>query len=307
MLRWRGLDGVPFGWGRCVVTIGVFDGVHRGHQKIIGRAVERARDMSLPSVVLTFDPHPSEVVRPGSHPLVLTQPRRKAEVLEVLGVDALCVLPFTLEFSRLPPADFVHLVLVERLHAAAVVVGQNFRFGHRAAGDVSTLRRLGEKFGFATEGVPLLPDGGVTISSTYVRSCIDAGEVAAAAGALGRPHRVDGLVVRGDMRGRALGYPTANLRTGAHVAVPADGVYAGYVAYGPDRLPAAVSVGTNPTFEGRERRIEAYILDFDKDIYGESIGVEFVRRLRPMARFDSVEELVAAIDADVAQVRDLLA
>jgi len=204
--RWRGLDSTPFGWGRCVVTIGVFDGVHRGHQQIIGRAVARAREASLPAVVLTFDPHPSEVVRPGSHPSILTPPRRKAEVIEELGVDVLCVLPFTLEFSRLPPAEFVHLALVERLHAAAVVVGENFRFGHKAAGNVDTLRRLGEMFGFATEGVPLLPDGAVTISSTYVRSCIDAGEVAAAAEALGRPHRVDGLVVRGDMRGRPLGY-----------------------------------------------------------------------------------------------------
>ena len=307
MQRWRGLDSTPSGWGRCVVTIGVFDGVHRGHQQMIGQAVRRARDTVLPCVVLTFDPHPSEVVRPGSHPLVLTPPRRKAELLEVMGVDVLCVLPFTLEFSRLSPAEFVHVVLVEHLHAAAVVVGENFRFGHKAAGDLDTLRRLGNTFGFVTEEVRLLHDADVTISSTYVRSCIDAGDVAAAAEALGRPHRVDGVVVRGDMRGRPLGYPTANLRTGRHVAVPADGVYAGHVIREDTRLPAAVSVGTNPTFEGKERRIEAYILDFDKDIYGESIGVEFVWRLRPMTRFDSVQELVAAIDGDVRQVRRLMA
>ncbi|HYT09522.1 MAG TPA: bifunctional riboflavin kinase/FAD synthetase, partial [Mycobacteriales bacterium] len=132
MQRWRGLDSTPSGWGRCVVTIGVFDGVHRGHQQILGRAVERAHDTGLPSVVLTFDPHPSEVVRPGSHPPVLTPIRRRAEILEQLGVDVLCVLPFTIEFSRLDPAEFVHLVLVEKLHAAAVVVGENFRFGHKA-------------------------------------------------------------------------------------------------------------------------------------------------------------------------------
>ncbi|MEP6853571.1 MAG: bifunctional riboflavin kinase/FAD synthetase, partial [bacterium] len=136
MQRWRGVQEAPGGWGRCVVTIGVFDGVHRGHQAIIGRTVERARDTGLPAVVLTFDPHPAEVVRPGSHPAVLTGPRRKAELIESLGVDVLCVLPFTLEFSRLGAAEFVHQVLVEHLHTAAVVVGENFRFGHKAAGDV---------------------------------------------------------------------------------------------------------------------------------------------------------------------------
>lgn len=306
MQRWRGLDSAPPGWGRCVVTIGVFDGVHLGHQQIVGRAVLRADEASLPSVVLTFDPHPSEVVRPGSQPPVLTSAEYKAELLEALGVDVLCVLPFTPEFSRLEPADFVRTVLVDYLHAAAVVVGQNFRFGHRAAGDVETLRRLGEGFGFSTEGVPLLRDGEVRISSTYIRSCVEAGDVVAAAAALGRPHRVDGEVVRGDMRGRLLGYPTANLRTEARVAVPADGVYAGYVDRGAERLPAAISVGTNPTFHGTQRRIEAYVLDFDKDIYGETIGVEFVRRLRAMARFDSVENLLAAMRRDVEQTRDLL-
>ncbi|HEY9390230.1 MAG TPA: bifunctional riboflavin kinase/FAD synthetase [Mycobacteriales bacterium] len=306
MQRWRGLNSTPSGWGRCVVTIGVFDGVHRGHQQMIGQAVRRARQDDVPCVVLTFDPHPSEVVRPGSHPAVLTPLARKAELLEAMGVDVLCVLPFTREFSRLSPEEFVHRVLVEHLHAAAVVVGANFRFGHRAAGDLDTLRRLGATFGFVTEEVRLLHDADVTISSTHVRSRIGAGDVVAAAEALGRPHRVDGVVVRGDMRGRTLGYPTANLRTDPHVAVPADGVYAGHVIRRGARLPAAISVGTNPTFDGRDRRVEAYILDFDTDIYGESIGVEFVRRLRPMTRFDSVEELVTAMDNDVRQVRDLL-
>ena len=229
MLRWRGLDSTPSGWGRCVVTIGVFDGVHRGHQQIIGRAVERARDTALPSVVLTFDPHPSEVVRPGTHPAVLTPLPRKAEILEQLGVDVVDVLPFTTGFSRLDAAEFVHLVLVEKLHAGAVVVGENFRFGHKAAGDLAALRTLGRTFGFATEGVPLLRDDDVTLSSTFVRSSIDAGDVAEAAQVLGRPHRIDGIVVRGEGRGRQLGYPTANVRSERHVAVPADGIYAGWV------------------------------------------------------------------------------
>jgi riboflavin kinase/FMN adenylyltransferase len=306
VLRWRGLDSTPSGWGRCVVTIGVFDGVHRGHQSIVGRAVERARDTGQPAVVLTFDPHPSEVVRPGSHPPVLTPLRRRADILEQLGVDVLCVQPFTPEVSRQQPDEWVHEVLLERLHAAAVVVGENFRFGHKAVGDLGTLRTLGRTFGFATEGVPLLRDDDVTLSSTFVRSSIDAGDVAQAARALGRPHRVDGIVVRGEGRGRQLGYPTANVRSERHVAVPADGIYAGWAVLRGLRLPAAISVGTNPTFEGKERTVEAYILDFDSDIYGVELGVEFVERLRGMERFDRVEDLVAQMGRDVERTREVL-
>jgi riboflavin kinase/FMN adenylyltransferase len=309
MQRWRGLDAAPAGWGHSVVTIGVFDGVHRGHQAIIGEAVSRARATGVPSVVLTFDPHPSEVVRPGSHPSVLTSPRYKAALVEALGADVLCVLPFTMEFSRMTPAEFAHAVLVEHLHATAVVVGENFRFGHKAAGDVAELARVGERFGFAASGVPLVRDGDTTISSTYVRACVDAGDVAAAARALGREHRVEGVVVRGDARGRTLGYPTANLRTPPHTAVPADGVYAAWLVRGEERLPAAVSVGTNPTFEGRERRVEAYVLDFDGDLYGADVALDFVASLRSAdtMRFDSVEALVAQIGRDVANVRETLA
>lgn len=309
MRRWRGVDAAPPGWGRCVVTIGVFDGVHRGHQAIIGEAVRRAREGGVPSVVLTFDPHPAEVVRPGSHPGVLTSARHKAALVEDLGVDVLCVLEFTPEFSRLTPAEFAHTVLVEHLHAAAVVVGENFRFGHKAAGDVGELARIGERFGFAATGVPLVRDGDVTISSTYVRACVDAGDVVAAARALGREHRVEGVVVRGDARGRTLGYPTANLRTPKYTAVPADGVYAAWLVRGGARLPAAVSIGTNPTFEGRERRVEAFVLDFDDDLYGESLALDFVALLRAAdtMRFDSAEALVAQIGRDVANARELLA
>ena len=306
LLRWRGLDSTPSGWGRCVVTIGVFDGVHRGHQQIIGRAVQRARDTDQPAVVLTFDPHPSEVVRPGSHPAVLTPLRRKAELLERIGVDVLCLLPFTAEFSRLDPGEFVHLVLVEHLHAAAVVVGENFRFGHKAAGDLGTLRTLGRTFGFSTEEVPLLRDDDVTLSSTFVRSSIDAGEVDRAAQALGRPHRIDGIVVRGAGRGKQLGYPTANVRSDRHVAVPADGIYAGWAVLRGERLPAAISVGTNPTFEGKERTVEAFILDFDEDIYGVELGVEFVERIRGMERFEQVQDLIDQMGRDVEKARRIL-
>jgi riboflavin kinase / FMN adenylyltransferase len=309
MLRWRGYEAVPGGWGRSVVTIGVFDGVHRGHQAIIGHAVKRAHDSGLQSVVMTFDPHPSEVVRPGSHPAVLTEPVRKAELIEQLGVDALCVVPFTPAFSQLTPDAFVHDVLVEALHAAVVVVGDNFRFGHRAAGDVALLESLGRSFGFTVEESPLVSADGVVFSSTYIRSCVDAGDVRAAAAALGRPHRLAGVVVRGDGRGREIGFPTANLMVHRYAAVPADGIYAARLIRGgahAAELPAAVSIGTNPTFSGRERRVEAYVLDFDADLYGERVGLDFIAHLREQRVYETVEPLVAQIAEDVEQTRAML-
>jgi riboflavin kinase / FMN adenylyltransferase len=178
--RWYGMDDVPADWAGCVATIGVFDGVHLGHQRVVARARQVARERNLPLVVITFDPHPDEVIRPGSHPPFLTTPRRQAELLTGLGADAVFVLPFNLEFSRLSPDEFVRIVLAERLHAAVVVVGDDFRFGHKAAGDVPLLAQLGEKYDFTAEGVPLLVADGVTISSTYIRERLAAGDVAAA-------------------------------------------------------------------------------------------------------------------------------
>jgi riboflavin kinase/FMN adenylyltransferase len=316
VLRWRGLEATPGDLGRTVVTIGMYDGVHRGHQKLIGAAVARARAMRRPSLLLTFDPHPAEVIRPGSHPAILTSLDRKAEIVAGLGVDAMCVLPFTPDFMRLPPETFTHTVLVEHLHAAQVVVGQNFTYGFKAAGTVDTLVAEGRRFGFAVEGVPLANvdrddgDDAVTISSTYIRACVAAGDMVSAARALGRPHRVDGVVVRGDRRGRALGYPTANVETPPFTAIPADGVYAGHlVTRDPrtgasrERFPAAISVGTNPTFQGSRRTVEGFVLDWDGDLYGEHVGVEFVERLRAMARFPDVDALRAAMAEDVERTR----
>jgi riboflavin kinase / FMN adenylyltransferase len=314
--RWHGLDAVPTGWGRCVVTIGVFDGVHRGHAEIIGQAVEQARERGVPSVLITFVPHPSEVVRPGSHPPVLTTIMRRAELVGQLGVDVFCALPFTLELSQMPPDEFAHRALVESLHAVGVIVGENFHFGHKAAGDVAMLERLGQTFGFTAHGTPLLRDGGTPLSATYVRTCVQAGDVAGAALALGRPHRIDGVVERGDQRGRQLGFPTANMRSDEWTAIPSDGVYAGRVVrldeFG-HTVPggtlglSAISVGTNPTFDVRQRRVEAFILDFDGDLYGDALGVEFVEHLRGMVKFDSVEALIAQMHLDVARVRELMA
>ncbi|HZE40698.1 MAG TPA: bifunctional riboflavin kinase/FAD synthetase [Stackebrandtia sp.] len=309
MKRWRGIESTPAGWGRSVVTIGVFDGVHRGHQQIIGRAVAAAREADLPSVVVSFDPHPSEVVRPGSHPAILTDLDRRGDLVAELGVDGFCVLPFTREFSQLPPETFVHDLLVERLHAARVVVGENFRFGHRAAGDTALLSELGTRFGFTTDAVSLAGAGSTVYSSTYVRSCVDAGDVESAAEALGRPHRVSGLVVRGANRGGTqLGFPTANLHHDPHAAVPADAIYAGWLWRPMDqvRLPAAISVGTNPTFSGSGRTVEAHVLDFDGDLYGEPISLDFVTRLREQRAYDALPPLIAQIEADVADTRKAL-
>jgi riboflavin kinase/FMN adenylyltransferase len=311
MHRWEGLDEVPDGWGPSVVTIGVFDGVHRGHQRVVGRAAEIAAELGRPVVVVTFDPHPDEVVRPGSHPPFLSSARRRAELLAGLGVDAVCVLPFTREFSQLGPDEFVRAVLVDQLHAARVVVGEDFRFGYRATGDVALLAELGEKYDFTAEGVPLLADDGVRISSSGIRAQLAAGDVVGAERDLGRPHRVEGVVVRGHQRGRALGFPTANLETIPHTAIPADGVYAGFLTSVDssgqeiERWPAAISVGTNPTFDGQERSVEAYALDRDDlDLYGVHVAVDFIARLRGMERFDSVDDLVAQmhLDADAARL-----
>ncbi|MGH3156948.1 MAG: bifunctional riboflavin kinase/FAD synthetase [Streptosporangiaceae bacterium] len=314
MRLWRGLSDVPVDWGACIATAGVFDGVHCGHQLIVRTALEAARDLRLPLVVITFDPHPDEVVRPGTHPPLLCTIRRRAELLGGLGVDAVCVLPFSYEFSQLGPDEFVRQVVAEGLHATRVVVGDNFRFGHRAKGDVALLGQLGEKYDFTALGVPLLVAGGNTISSSYIRERLAEGDMAAAASALGRPHRVEGVVVRGHQRGRALGFPTANLETPPHTAIPADGVYAGWLSSlaldgsQTDRWPAAISIGTNPTFEAGERTVEAYALDRDDlDLYGAHVAVDFSVLLRPTLKFASVDELITQMHLDVGEARQITA
>jgi len=306
---WHGLDEVERQGGVAsppgpVVTIGNFDGVHRGHQQVVAGVVARAAEIAAVPVVTTFDPHPMSVIHPDSAPLRLTDLDRRLDLLDHLGVGATLVLPFTRELSLWEPSRFVDDVLVEALHAIEVHVGENFRYGHRAAGNVETLRVDGERHGFAVRALPLAGDT-ARWSSTYVRQCLAEGDVVAAAAALGRPHRVVGPVVEGDKRGRELGYPTANLALDADVAVPADGVYAGWLVRADGTtLPAAVSVGTNPTFGGTVRRVEAYVLDRDDlELYGERVGVEFVQRLRETIAYAGVEPLVAQMGLDVVQAR----
>jgi riboflavin kinase / FMN adenylyltransferase len=316
--RWTGLDGVPDDVGPCVVSIGVFDGVHRGHRSILARAVAAARERDALAVVVTFDPHPAKVVgRPV--PLMLADLHRRAQLLADVGIDRLVVLPFTREISEWAPEEFVERLLVGRLHVVHVVVGENFRFGHKQAGDVELLARMGAELGFTVEAVPLLTSGDtIPFSSTWIRERIAAGDVAAAAQGLGRLYAVSGPVVRGNGRGKPMGYPTANVDVREDAAVPADGIYAGWLVRStrpgdPDsprvRLPAAISIGTNPTFDGTERRVEAHVIDANNDtldLYGERVSVEFVQWLRGMVRFEGVEPLVAQMADDVRRTRDVL-
>ncbi len=289
----------------AAVTIGTFDGVHRGHQHVLNRTRELAG--GAPLVVVTFDPHPMAVVRPDHEPLKLTTLERRVELLLEHGADEVRVLAFSAEMSGWSPAEFVERVLVDQLHSNLVVVGEKFRFGHKAAGDVAFLEQAGERHGFAAVGLPLIGDGEV-LSSTRARAHIAAGELLEAAEVLGRPHEVSGVVARGEQRGRELGFPTANVPVDESFAVPPDGVYAGWVvrAVG-DRLPAAISVGTNPTFDGVERRVESYVLDrTDLDLYDEQIRVELVDRLRGMVKYEGVEPLIAQMNDDVAKSREIL-
>lgn len=301
---------MPAEWGRCVLTIGVFDGVHRGHAQLISRAVKSAAVRGVPSVLMTFDPHPLDVVRPGAHPAQLSTLDRRAELVAELGIDVFLVMPFTKDFMKLTPEQYVEELLVNRLHVAEVVVGDNFTFGKQAAGTVDTMRELGRRYGFDVDGVQLLGEHAVTFSSTYIRSCLAAGDVAAAAEALGRPHRIEGVVVHGDGRGKGLGFPTANVAPTMYAAIPADGVYAGWFTDLDDPAAeprmAAISVGTNPTFDGRNRTVEPHILDFDGDLYDKHVAVDFVEQLRGMRKFDSIEDLVEAIGRDVDQARKVL-
>jgi riboflavin kinase/FMN adenylyltransferase len=306
---WRSFDEVPADLPRTAVVIGNFDGVHLGHRRVLARASEVATERGLVVVAVTFDPHPMAVLRPEHAPVTLTTIEERAALLGEAGADAVLALPFSREIADWSPQEFIDRVLVDLLHAAAVVVGANFRFGSRASGDVATLTAAGGEQDFTVDGVEL--DGGPQVwSSTYVRTCLAAGDVTGAAEALGRPVCVRGVVVRGDRRGRELGFPTANVPVGSGGGVPADGVYAGWLRRldTGELYPAAISVGTNPTFDGvRDRRVESYVLDReDLELYGVEVEVTFVQRLRGMVRFDSVEELVARMHDDVARARGLL-
>ncbi|EWT06577.1 riboflavin kinase [Intrasporangium chromatireducens Q5-1] len=313
MQRWYGTDDIPDDLGSTVVTLGNFDGVHRGHREVLGRVVAEAAERGAVPVAVTFEPHPIAVLYPDRAPTMITSVEQRLEELEAVGLGATLVIEFTREFAKETPDEFVHATFVEALHACAVVVGKDTRFGVQNSGDVQTLRELGAKYGFDVIALEDIGEG-TRWSSTQLRSELAAGNVGHAAQILGRPHRVSGTVVHGDHRGRELGYPTANLSDRHEGMVPADGVYAGWLVRRdlepghPDRmLPAAISIGTNPTFEGHVRRVEAYVLDrTDLDLYGEAVAFEFVERLRETLKFDSVDALTEQMADDVERCRHIL-
>lgn len=308
MQVWREPDEVPPGT-RSVATIGIFDGVHLGHRTVLGATVSAARQHDVPAVVLTFDPHPATVHRPEDSPVLLSGVTDRLELLAALGIDAVLLLTYTTELARLSPEEFVSRYFVDVLGVTAVVIGSDSRFGRHNAGDRHTMVDLGREHGFEVHVVPDVADVAQRRwSSSWARELIEAGQVEKAAAILGRPHRMRGVVVRGKQRGREMGFPTANLATEASGTIPADGVYAGWLVRGNgSRLPAAISVGTNPTFDGRRRTVEAHALwRTDLELYDEEIVVEFTHHLRPTVRYEGVPQLVAQMTQDVALAGNVL-
>jgi riboflavin kinase / FMN adenylyltransferase len=301
------IDRVP-----SVVTIGFFDGVHRGHRTIIRRALRAARAAAAAghprrSIALTFDRHPLEIVRPTSVPPLLMTHEQRLRTLVACGVDRVLPLTFDEDLASLSPEDFVRETLLGSLAVEHVTVGANFRFGHRAAGDVTTLREFGDALGFDVEPVPLLTLAGETISSTAIRTRLGDGDLSWVARATGRHHTVEGRVERGDARGRELGYPTANIAFDHSLQLPRPGVYAGLVHLPDGRVvPAAASIGVRPQFDGDATTVEAHLVDWEGDLYGDVIGLELRRRLRGEQRFPSVDELVLQMGRDVERTRELL-
>ncbi len=302
----EGLDALPRDGRASVVTIGFFDGVHRGHRAVFARIAQAAAERGARSVAVTFDRHPREVLTPGTEPRLLTTIERRAELIAESGVDELVVLEFTPEFSGWSPESFVDRVLVEGVSASHVGVGGNFTFGHRARGNIALLRALGPARGFTVEEVPLLRIDGRVVSSSSIREALLEGDLRWPATALGRPHAVDGVVVSGAGRGHGLGYPTANLRAFPRLLLPKAGIYAGRARTPLGTHVAAISVGTNPTFGTEPLHIEAFLLDFDGDLVGADVSIEFVERLRDEERFATPGDLVRAMDDDVSRTRRIV-
>ncbi len=297
---------MPLATDRTSATIGFFDGVHRGHQAVIRRTADVATKQGLVPVVITFDRHPREILSPGAEPRLLTTLERKTSLIAGLGIDTLVVLEFTEEFSRWPPEDFVRRVLVEGVLADHAVVGSNFTFGHKAMGNLTMLTELGAADGLTVEAVSLLRLDGRPVSSSSIREALAAGDLAWPTEALGRRYILDGTVTSGAGRGKGLGFPTANLSVPPRMLLPGEGVYAGRAYLGERTFQAAINVGTNPTFGGEPLHAEAFLLDFEDDLIGQSIALEFWERLRDETRFDSAEDLARQIKDDVERTRSLV-
>ncbi|MGH2784530.1 MAG: bifunctional riboflavin kinase/FAD synthetase [Actinomycetota bacterium] len=309
MIIAQGLSGLPADMKPSVATVGVFDGVHVGHQMLLRRVVEEARARDAKAVVVTFDRHPLELLNPKIAPRLITTLRQRAKVFEELGIDVLLVLRFDDNFRQFPAEDFIHRVLVGGLGVVHLVVGANFRFGHGGTGTVEMLTELGKANGFDVDVFELLEGAkdDEAVSSSLIRRQIAEGEVERVAEELGRPFRLEGHVVKGAGRGRQLGIPTANLELPEKVILPKVGVYAGWMEHAGRRHPAVINVGFNPTFEDRNTPIvEVHALDFDGDLYGTVIGVEFTHRLRDELKFPSADAMMDEIRVDIARARELL-
>lgn len=290
------------------VTIGKFDGLHTGHTAILRRLAEIAEQRNLRTIAITFEQNPLSVLRPELCPPALSSPQQRLEWLDQAGVHAVAMIPFNREFAQLSPEEFVQNILVDSLRAGYVIVGSDYRFGNGGQGTVDTLRELGEKYAFEVEVVEdVIGDAGRRVSSTMVREALVEGNVTHATELLGRFPRVTGVVVQGDARGREIGFPTANIGGEIEGFVPADGVYAGWLVNEETTYPAAISIGTNPTFEGeRDRRVEAYVIDHTLDLYGARVHIDFVKFLRTTLKFESVDELIERMHVDVLDARDEL-
>jgi riboflavin kinase/FMN adenylyltransferase len=287
-----------------VVVIGVFDGVHTGHQALLNRAKEIAD--GRPIVALTFDPHPRTVFAPDSVPPMLTTLADRVELLKIHNADKVAVMKFNEQFAAMSPEDFVKNILVDQLHVSTVIVGKNFTYGSKAAGTVDSLIKDGVQHNFTVD-VQELAGGAEVISSSRIRNLVLEGKVEEARTLLSRPHRLDGIVVHGEKRGREIGYPTANLGKIEGQTIPADGIYAGWLTVGINYWPAAISIGTNPTFEGdRGRQVEAYALDQQGlDLYDKAASVEFGWYLRPTLKFNGLDELLVQMKKDCDEARRL--
>lgn len=289
----------------CFLSIGNFDGVHRGHLAILARLVERARQHRAPAVVMTFEPHPLSLLKPDAEPPRLTTPRRRAELLEHAGVDVVLEYPTSWDLLRLSPRDFFDQMIVEELSAQGLVEGPNFFFGQGRAGNIDVLNELCRSAGLSLDVVEPTRIGAAIVSSTLIRETLAAGDVRGATQLLGRPYDISGVVASGAGRGRTLGYPTANLQQ-VETLLPGDGVYAAWCVVSGDRIPAAVSIGPNPTFAEGERKVEAHLLGFTENLYGVQINLQFVDRLRSLRAFESAAQLQQQLEQDVASVQGVL-
>lgn len=304
MLSWSSLLEVPEDYAQTAVTIGKFDAVHLGHQALLQRAVNVAEEHLLSSVVLTFDRHPDALLNPDDYRLPIVGPTQKRRLLSETGVDATMTLEFDRALAQMSPAEFVEAILVNTLRAKAVVVGEGFRFGTKGSGNVATLRELGQRFGFSVIELPKVSIGGVVVSTTKIRNLLDEGKVVAAAALLGRDHTTLGVIEHGLKIGRTIGFPTANMARDCEGYLPLDGVYAGWLHTDGIRYPAAHSVGINETFQAVPRLVESFVLDrTDLDLYDKTVTLEYVEFIRPSAKFDGVETLVAEINRDIAKIR----